>query len=55
MGTFIIKRLGQSLVVVILVTIIAFALLGKLCDWLLVIATAPLLRWRDSHARAGEA
>ena len=35
--------------------IIAFALLGKLCDWLLVVATAPLLRWRDSHVRAGEA
>ena len=30
MGTFIIKRLGQSLVVVILVTIIAFALLHSL-------------------------
>ena len=35
--------------------IIAFAVLGKFCDWALVIGTRPLLRWRDSHARHEEA
>jgi sulfonate transport system permease protein len=31
----------------ILAAIIAFALLGKLCDAILVAATRPLLRWQD--------
>lgn len=33
----------------ILAAIIAFALLGKLSDSLLVAATAPLVRWQDRH------
>ena len=33
----------------ILAAIIAFALLGKLADSLLVAATAPLVRWQDTH------
>jgi sulfonate transport system permease protein len=31
----------------ILAAIIAFAILGKACDWLLVLATAPSLAWQD--------
>jgi sulfonate transport system permease protein len=31
----------------ILAAIIAFAILGKLCDWLLVLATTPSLAWQD--------
>jgi sulfonate transport system permease protein len=31
----------------ILAAIIAFALLGKLCDAILIAATRPLLRWQD--------
>lgn len=33
----------------ILAAIIAFALLGKLADSILVAATAPLVRWQDTH------
>jgi sulfonate transport system permease protein len=33
----------------ILVALIVFALLGKLCDGLLVAATRPILRWQDTH------
>jgi sulfonate transport system permease protein len=32
----------------ILAAIAAFALLGKITDWLIVIVTAPLLRWQDA-------
>jgi sulfonate transport system permease protein len=32
----------------ILAAIVVFALLGKITDWLIVIATAPLLRWQDA-------
>jgi sulfonate transport system permease protein len=31
----------------ILAAIIAFAILGKACDWLLVLVTAPSLAWQD--------
>ena len=31
----------------ILAAIIAFAILGKACDWLLVLATTPSLAWQD--------
>ena len=33
----------------ILVALIVFALLGKLCDSLLVGVTRPILRWQDTH------
>ena len=32
----------------ILAAIIAFALLGKACDTVLVAATRPVLRWQDT-------
>jgi sulfonate transport system permease protein len=32
----------------ILAAIAAFALLGKITDWLIVMVTAPLLRWQDA-------
>jgi sulfonate transport system permease protein len=35
----------------ILAAIICFAVLGKLCDWLIVIAAKPFLTWQDSFAR----
>ena len=39
----------------ILAAIVIFAILGKLTDWLIEIATAPLLRWQDVFSRHGEA
>jgi sulfonate transport system permease protein len=39
----------------ILAAIVIFAILGKLTDWLIEIATAPLLRWQDAFgARGGQ-
>jgi sulfonate transport system permease protein len=35
----------------ILAAIIAFAVLGKICDWLLVAGSRPFLTWQDSHSR----
>ena len=35
----------------ILAAIVAFALLGKLTDWIIASAARPLLRWEDSFAR----
>jgi len=34
--------------------IVAFAIIGKITDWIIVIATAPFLRWED-RARGAEA
>ena len=34
----------------ILAAILCFAILGKICDWLLVIAAKPFLTWQDSFA-----
>ena len=39
----------------IVAAIVAFALLGKTTDWLIVGVTAPFLRWEDRFARAGDA
>ena len=39
----------------ILAAILIFAIIGKATDWLLEIATAPLLRWQDTFARHGGA
>jgi sulfonate transport system permease protein len=36
----------------ILAAIVIFAILGKLTDWLIEIASAPFLRWQDSFGRA---
>jgi sulfonate transport system permease protein len=35
----------------ILAAIVIFAVLGKTTDWLIEIATAPLLRWQDAFGR----
>ena len=37
----------------ILAAILCFAILGKICDWLIVIAARPFMTWQDSHAREG--
>jgi len=36
----------------ILAAIVIFAMLGKLTDWLIEIASAPFLRWQDAFGRA---
>jgi len=38
----------------ILAAIVVFAILGKITDWLIVIAMAPLLRWQDAFGRQSE-
>ena len=35
----------------IVAAIVIFAILGKTTDWLIEIATAPLLRWQDAFGR----
>jgi sulfonate transport system permease protein len=48
------QQLGKPAQIV--AAIVAFAIIGKLTDWLIVIVTAPLLRWEDRFsARADEA
>lgn len=39
----------------ILGAIVIFAILGKTTDWLIEIATVPLLRWQDAFGRSGGA
>jgi sulfonate transport system permease protein len=43
------QQLGKPAQIV--AAIVAFAIIGKLTDWLLVLSTAPLLRWQDVVAR----
>jgi sulfonate transport system permease protein len=38
----------------IVAAIITFAVIGKVSDWILVLATAPLLRWQDTFMPAPE-
>ena len=38
----------------ILAAIVVFAIIGKITDWLIVIAMAPLLRWQDAFGRQSE-
>ena len=40
------QQLGKPAQIV--AAIVAFAIIGKLTDWLIVFATAPLLRWQDA-------
>jgi sulfonate transport system permease protein len=48
------QQLGKPAQIV--AAIVIFAVLGKITDWLIEIATAPLLRWQDSFGpREGEA
>ncbi len=35
----------------ILASILCFAILGKICDWLIVLVARPFLTWQDSFAR----
>jgi len=46
------QQLGKPAEIV--AAILAFAVLGKLTDWLVVIATAPLLRWQDAYGTGPE-
>ncbi len=45
------QQLGKPAQIV--TAIVAFAILGKITDWLIVAATAPLLRWEDRFGRHG--
>jgi sulfonate transport system permease protein len=45
------QQLGKPTQIV--AAIVAFAILGKASDWLLVAATAPLLRWEDAFGASG--
>jgi sulfonate transport system permease protein len=44
------QQLGKPAQIV--AAIVAFAILGKLTDWLIVAVTTPFLRWEDAFARA---
>ena len=46
------QQLGKPAEIV--AAILAFSVLAKLTDWMIVVATAPLLRWED-RARGAEA
>jgi sulfonate transport system permease protein len=43
------QQLGKPAQIV--AAIVAFAIIGKLTDWLIVLASAPFLRWEDRFAR----
>jgi sulfonate transport system permease protein len=43
------QQLGKPAQIV--AAILAFAILGKLCDWLIVLVSTPFLRWEDVVAR----
>ncbi|WP_449382619.1 ABC transporter permease [Bradyrhizobium sp. UFLA05-112] len=43
------QQLGKPAQIV--AAIVIFAILGKLTDWMIEIATAPLLRWQDAFGR----
>jgi sulfonate transport system permease protein len=46
------QQLGKPAQIV--AAIVAFAIIGKTTDWLIVLTTAPLLRWEDRFARNAE-
>jgi sulfonate transport system permease protein len=43
------QQLGKPAQIV--AAIVAFAIIGKVTDWLIVLLTAPFLRWEDRFAR----
>ena len=45
------QQLGKPAQIV--TAIVAFAILGKFTDWLIVLATRPFLRWEDRFSRRG--
>jgi sulfonate transport system permease protein len=48
------QQLGKPAQIV--AAIVAFAVIGKTTDWLIEVATAPLLRWQDAYGQqAGDA
>jgi sulfonate transport system permease protein len=47
------QQLGKPAQIV--AAIVIFAIIGKATDWLLEVASAPLLRWQDNFARTGGA
>jgi sulfonate transport system permease protein len=47
------QQLGKPAQIV--AAIVAFAIIGKISDWLVVVLSAPLLRWEDRFAREGGA
>ncbi len=47
------QQLGKPAQIV--AAIVAFAIIGKISDWLIVVLSAPLLRWEDRFARDGGA
>ncbi len=46
------QQLGKPAQIV--AAIVAFALIGKLTDWMIVVIAAPFLRWEDRFARTGQ-
>ena len=46
------QQLGKPAQIV--AAIVAFAIIGKSTDWMIAAASAPLLRWQDAFAPAGE-
>jgi sulfonate transport system permease protein len=46
------QQLGKT--TEIIAAIVAFAVIGKITDWILVGFTAPFLRWEDRHHTAAE-
>ena len=46
------QQLGKPAQIV--AAILTFAVIGKLTDWLVVVLSAPFLRWQDAFAPAGE-
>jgi sulfonate transport system permease protein len=46
------QQLGKPAEIV--AAIVAFAIIGKASDWLLILAAAPLLRWEDAFAATPE-
>jgi sulfonate transport system permease protein len=47
------QQLGKPAQIV--AAIVAFAILGKITDWIIVLGTAPLLRWEDRFSARDEA
>jgi sulfonate transport system permease protein len=47
------QQLGKPAQIV--AAIVAFAIIGKASDWLIVITAAPFLRWEDRFGRTDEA
>jgi sulfonate transport system permease protein len=46
------QQLGKPAEIV--AAIVAFAVIGKASDWILIIAMAPMLRWQDAFGAMGE-